>query len=215
MSMPTGGSTAYLASVTDRQLGPAPGIVLRQPLHRVRLSPDGTRRFRDLQVAHATLEAATEGSGVRLLWALPRRDVLLVRADHCALNPAWVVRQSSTSIDQTLTVGDKVSLSMVVNPVRQEFVRGGRGRRRSVPPGDTESWLTSRLPGVEIHECVSQDLGTHGGWRQGVRITVAWRAITARATVTDPAALTDRIGTGLGHAKAYGCGLILCTVASA
>lgn len=40
-------------------------------------------------------------------------------------------------------------------------------------------------------------------------ITIAWRAITATAIITDPDMLQTLIANGVGRAKGYGCGLLV------
>ncbi|WP_166345050.1 type I-E CRISPR-associated protein Cas6/Cse3/CasE [Phytoactinopolyspora limicola] len=172
-------------------------------IHRIHLTRHGTRHMRDLQVAHATISAATNGTTQRPLWAMPTRDLLIVQADTCDLPPN-LIREHHTGT-RPANVEGRIRLAMVINPVVDRD-----GKRTVIPMNDMATWLHQRLSDTaDLHEFDVQDLGQRGGWRNGHRITIAWRAVDAIVTVTNPQRMRHILDNGLGRARAYGCGLVL------
>ncbi|MCK8678376.1 type I-E CRISPR-associated protein Cas6/Cse3/CasE [Streptomyces lichenis] len=137
------------------------------------------------------------------------------------------------TLDRTFRIGDTVDFRTVVNPVRSlpppsgspEKTRGAR-----VPhtrPDHVRTWFTRRLQplgepsvveatgltrlGADAHP---DDLGVRmlpqvssPSPHKGLRLTRA--EIRGKLTVTDPAVFVQVLTRGLGHGRAYGCGLIL------
>src|SRR5699024_10590948 len=102
-------------------------------------------------------------------------------------------------------IGDRIALSAILNPVSRHDQKA-----TTVPIGQTTEWLTPRLRGaVDLEHVEVEDLGCRRGWRGGRMITIAWRAITATAVITDPSMLETLISDGVGRAKGYGCGLLM------
>jgi CRISPR system Cascade subunit CasE len=61
----------------------------------------------------------------------------------------------------------------------------------------------SQEPDLTVHQ-----RQTYSFQRNGSRVTLRVATYDGRLEVTDPGALRTVLTTGLGHAKAYGCGLL-------
>ncbi len=136
------------------------------------------------------------------------------------------------TVDRTFRAGDSMTFRTVVNPThnRPSGTPGPdrpRGRRTAhTRPDHVKNWFVRRLqpPG---EPCKGPDgvtrVGatadeetlavrmlptvTSPGPHTGLRIVRA--EIRGALTVTDPAALVDAMTQGIGHGRAYGCGLLL------
>lgn len=81
---------------------------------------------------------------------------------------------------------------------------------------DAENWWVSRAPaaGLALQSLVSKAPGdavgheSGDGGSKGNRIVHPLTMFDGVAAVTDPAALTNAIVTGVGRGKSYGCGLL-------
>lgn len=107
--------------------------------------------------------------------------------------------------------GCRVRYRIVANTTRQEFVRGGRGRRVAVTGDDAVIWWEERaasaglsLEGAPLVEGASA-LGVR---RSGQRLTFCGHRFEGTATVADLERLVAAVKVGVGRAKAYGFGLL-------
>ncbi|MEV6685109.1 type I-E CRISPR-associated protein Cas6/Cse3/CasE [Streptomyces sp. NPDC051130] len=136
------------------------------------------------------------------------------------------------TVDRTIKTGDVLTFRTVVNPTRSkpsgkpvsEKVRGARVPHSN--PEHVKNWFMRRLQaegkpvtaegglirigatadpaglGIRMLPTVSSP-APHKGLR------IARAEIRGSLTVTDPEALVTALSHGLGHARAYSCGLIL------
>ncbi|MGY0462889.1 type I-E CRISPR-associated protein Cas6/Cse3/CasE [Kitasatospora sp. cg17-2] len=149
---------------------------------------------------------------------------------------ALVEPPHSLVVDRTFRTGDRLDFRTVVNPVSSRPAgpptsgggsTGGRGVRVShTRPDHVKAWFARRLqpagePPVAPDGVVrfGADADTERlalrilpkvssqGPHKGLLITRA--EVRGTLTVTDPQALTAALTQGVGHARAYSCGLIL------
>ncbi|MFF2848435.1 type I-E CRISPR-associated protein Cas6/Cse3/CasE [Streptomyces sp. NPDC058001] len=136
------------------------------------------------------------------------------------------------TLDRTFGVGDTVDFRTVVNPVRSRPAAPGspektRGVRVAhTRPDYVKSWFTRRLqppgePSVAPDGLTRLGADTHPDQlavrmlprisspapHKGLRIARA--EVRGKLTVTDPEAFVGVLTRGLGHGRAYGCGLML------
>lgn len=170
--------------------------------------------------------------GILSTWTIDlKTDALLVVVqsrippDWSAI-PAKALREKPAilQVDTTLRTGDKVTFRTVVNPSSQ-----GRNDKRVVraSPDTPASWFAKRLQPIgedptsptgvtriganaEISTLRTRCLPaaiTTGHTHKGLNIVRA--EISGTLTVTDPPTLVNALTNGIGHARAYSCGLIL------
>ncbi|MEE1768760.1 type I-E CRISPR-associated protein Cas6/Cse3/CasE [Streptomyces sp. JV185] len=136
------------------------------------------------------------------------------------------------TVDRTFHVGDSLTFRTVVNPTHSRPTGSpapdrARGRRTAhTRPDHVKNWFVRRLQPlgdprrasdgvVRIGATTEEEtLGvrmlptvTSPGPHHGLRIVRA--EIRGTLTVTDPAALVESMSQGIGHARAYSCGLLL------
>ncbi|MER5769110.1 type I-E CRISPR-associated protein Cas6/Cse3/CasE [Streptomyces sp. NPDC001985] len=136
------------------------------------------------------------------------------------------------TVDRTFRAGDSLTFRTVVNPTHSRPVSGANGARARgkrvahTRPDHVRNWFARRLQAdgeprsapdglVRIGATADpEDLGvrmlptvTSPAPHQGLLIARA--EIRGTLTVTDPAALVEALTHGIGHARAYGCGLLL------
>ncbi len=136
------------------------------------------------------------------------------------------------TVDRTIREGDGLTFRAVVNPTRSVHMAAPDGtprRGRRSPhstPEHVRNWFTRRLqekgepradPSGVIRIGAAADPETlsvrmlpkvsSSSPHRGLRISRA--EIRGALTVTDPAALVDAMTNGIGHGRAYSCGLLL------
>ncbi|GAA3884806.1 type I-E CRISPR-associated protein Cas6/Cse3/CasE [Streptomyces sedi] len=136
------------------------------------------------------------------------------------------------TLDRTFRSGETVDFRAVVNPVRSKAPPpGGEGRTRGrrvahTRPEHVRKWFARRLQapgepsvapdGLTRIGAVTDPEGvgvrmlpfaSSAGPHRGLRIGRA--EIRGSLTVTDPAVFVEALTRGIGHARAYCCGLIL------
>ncbi len=190
------------------------------------------------QRMHAAVMAAyPPGLGVRPLWRVDRRSrhelllYLVASAEpdltHLVEQAGWPTSAAwdTTAYDHfldSLGPGQAWRFRLTANPVRA--VASGRGRRgKPVPVGSQEKqeeWLRERsaqwgftLEGSPNGVSLTgrgQDVFTRREHvaEKGCRVTITRAQFDGLLTVTDPARLRAALTTGMGRAKAYGCGLM-------
>ncbi|MET9220540.1 type I-E CRISPR-associated protein Cas6/Cse3/CasE [Streptomyces sp. NPDC003300] len=136
------------------------------------------------------------------------------------------------TVDRTIRAGDSLTFRIVVNPTQSrpagpptpERRRGQRtahtrpdhvrhwfarrfqqpGEPRRAPDGVARIGATAEEESLTVRMLPTV---TSPAPHKGLRIARA--EIRGTLTVTDPAALVDAMTQGIGHARAYGCGLLL------
>ncbi|MET9479076.1 type I-E CRISPR-associated protein Cas6/Cse3/CasE [Streptomyces sp. NPDC006638] len=136
------------------------------------------------------------------------------------------------TVDRTFRTGDSLTFRTVVNPTysrpsgppTSDRRRGQRtahtrpdhvgkwfarrfqqpGEPRKTPDGVTRIGITCEEESLAVRMLPTV---TSPGPHKGLRIVRA--EIRGTLTVTDPAALVDALAQGIGHGRAYGCGLLL------
>lgn len=136
------------------------------------------------------------------------------------------------TVDRTYRTGDSLTFRTVVNPTYNRpsgppALDRPRGRRTAhTRPDYVRKWFVRRLQNPSEPRVASDGLTRIGattdeeslavrmlptvtspGPHKGLRIVRA--EIRGTLTITDPAALADAMTQGIGHGRAYGCGLLL------
>ncbi|MFH8557187.1 type I-E CRISPR-associated protein Cas6/Cse3/CasE [Streptomyces celluloflavus] len=146
--------------------------------------------------------------------------------------PALTEAPETLTVDRTFRAGDRVDFRTVVNPVRSVPPPPGspaKSRGTRVPhtrPEHVKRWFARRLQPLG-EPAVAPDGVTRIGAdadteRLAVRmlarvsspaphkgLRIARAEIKGTLTVTDPQAFIAALTQGIGHARAYSCGLIL------
>ncbi|MFF4189084.1 type I-E CRISPR-associated protein Cas6/Cse3/CasE [Streptomyces sp. NPDC001691] len=177
--------------------------------------------------------------GVLSTWSVDLKAAALVLVVQSRVPGDWarIPRAAFTTAPHTITVdrtfktGQAVTFRAVVNPVRSkpagkpgEKVRGARTAHTT--PEHVKRWFTRRLqPAGE--SATADDGVTRIGANAdpdtlGIRmlptvssahrnkpVRIGRAEIRGTLTVTDPETLVGALSNGLGHARAYSCGLIL------
>ena len=155
--------------------------------------------------------------------------------EHLTENAGWRSAPAETAeFDRFLTAitkGQQFDFRVTVNPVKRQFVHGGRGR---ILPHVTEeqqlAWFTQRseqwgfkprdhavaspdgnteksLPALRVIGRGDRQFGKHGD-SQYHTVTQRQVTVVGRLEVTDTALLRASLTAGMGRGKAYGCGLM-------
>ncbi|TNY35117.1 type I-E CRISPR-associated protein Cas6/Cse3/CasE [Thermomonospora catenispora] len=110
--------------------------------------------------------------------------------------------------------GANVHYRIVANATRKLGRNTTAGRPKQVVPlqgAEADEWWRRQADtaGLVLRSLHSRRLDDGTGRRpDNSRVTHARTQFDGTATVTDPKALIDRICTGIGRGKAYGCGLL-------
>ena len=116
------------------------------------------------------------------------------------------VRQTSlTPVLTRLTPGTHVRFRTTLNPVKA--ITGSNHRTAITDPDELTTWALHKLTQAGLTDVILNDDPATDLLRTSA--AKLWTAqYDGHATVTDPAMLTAAIHTGIGRAKAYGCGLL-------
>ncbi|WP_330301590.1 MULTISPECIES: type I-E CRISPR-associated protein Cas6/Cse3/CasE [unclassified Streptomyces] len=171
--------------------------------------------------------------GVLSTWTLDLKEAVLVLVVQSKVAADWGNVPNAAlrdvpqliTVDHTFRAGDTVVFRSVVNPTYSKPRTGPdgqmiRGQRVAhTKPDGVRKWCsrlfgTGDIPGrigaaaepdaisVRMLPAVSSP-ATHKG------LKVARAELRGSLTVTDPKAFVTALSDGIGHARAYGCGLIL------
>lgn len=190
------------------------------------------------QRIHASIEScfppgANAAAGGRPLWRIdhtPRGEALLIaspiKPDMRSLaeqagwqtDGAWETR-AYTPLLETLAAGQQWAFRLTANPVHS--IRKGtwddtkpcaiNGAKRQ------EEWLLKRSAAMgfaiqdgpeDTHQLAIIGQRTHRFARENRKVTIATSTYEGVLTVTEPDLLRAAMTTGIGRAKAYGCGLL-------
>lgn len=136
------------------------------------------------------------------------------------------------TLDRTFRTGDRVDFRTVVNPVRSippppGSPRKTRGTRVAhTTPGHVRNWFAQRLQPLGEPPAAPHGVARIGADADTDRLAVRMLAqvsspaphkglriaraeIKGSLTVTDPDAFVAALTRGIGHARAYSCGLLL------
>ncbi|MDL4770746.1 type I-E CRISPR-associated protein Cas6/Cse3/CasE [Actinomadura xylanilytica] len=119
-----------------------------------------------------------------------------------------------------LREGANVHYRITANATRKLGKNTTAGRPKQVVPlngADADQWWQRQADtaGLVLHSMYSSPLGQVTGKRgDNTRLTHARTRFDGTATVTDPKMLLERIRTGIGRGKSFGCGLLTIAPAS-
>ncbi|MFJ9035938.1 type I-E CRISPR-associated protein Cas6/Cse3/CasE [Streptomyces sp. NPDC102406] len=136
------------------------------------------------------------------------------------------------TVDRTFTTGEPVPFRTVINPTRSKpsgkpVSEGVRGTRTAhTTPEHVKRWFTRRLQPAGEPKTAPDGVARIGATTDpatlGIRmlptissahrnkpVRIGRAEIRGTLTVTDPNTLVEALANGLGHARAYSCGLIL------
>ncbi|MEE1742276.1 type I-E CRISPR-associated protein Cas6/Cse3/CasE [Streptomyces sp. BE147] len=149
----------------------------------------------------------------RLLAAPPER--VLVQAP---VQPEWqplindgrLTRADVFPVEHLLRAGEFIAIRVIANPVLRNLETGKR--LSLTAPHDATDWMRRHLTRIGL-DAAPGDITTSErvritGSRRGRPLTVVCRDTAARGRVRDPELLVQALTTGIGPAKAYGCGLL-------
>jgi hypothetical protein len=181
----------------------------------------------DLCRMHSRIIDATVGmpeGGPRVLWAQPRRDLLVIRAPEL-VTTARLPRGYAASIQhrpwQPPDHPGRWVMNAVLNPARHNKIGGPTANNPGRPYHDGQPvlyktaetqamWLARRIEGANLRGYMVVDAQVaRGRHRTGRTVTARRLSIRAEWQVADPAAMADRLHAGVGMDKTWGCGLTL------
>ncbi|MDI9588954.1 MAG: type I-E CRISPR-associated protein Cas6/Cse3/CasE [Acidobacteriota bacterium] len=138
--------------------------------------------------------------------------------------PTAVTKDYSPLVDH-LEKGQVFHFRLTANPVKQEFVKGGRGKRVGhKTPEHQISWLVDRsgtagfkilqqtlpngsdVPGVDVVRSEQRTFPKRAD--DGRKVSLRVVTFEGVLEVEDPALMRKTLIEGIGRAKAYGCGLM-------
>jgi len=204
-------------------------------LSRVELQPERRETMRALaqpQLLHGAIEQSFSGTRERRLWRmdwLNRRCHLLVLSrnepDFTALlaqfgapdaQPHWETRDYQPLLAK-LENGQSWRFRLKANPIHSVHPEGAQTKRGKVvahvTPTQQKQWLLTRAQALGIGldeetfdvvhtQWYTFDKGAHQ------RVTLRTASFEGLLTVADAERFRDVLQTGVGRAKAYGCGLL-------
>lgn len=185
-------------------------------LTRVTLNP-GDRSVQHVlasqEALHAVVAAATDGSS-RPLWRLEQDRLYIVsntiHKDRLNARLGRPVIESRNDYDKFLNgiqQGQTRGFTITVNPSRISH-----GKRYPLKDADSQmAWLGDKLDtaGASTESVVISNDEVKIFQRKGKDVTVHATTFTGTLRVQDPDRLREAILSGIGKAKAYGCGLLL------
>lgn len=205
----------------------AKSLVDAQEMHRTVMS--GFREWVDEGSSNARSQM-----GVLSTWALDLKEAALILVVQSKVAADWAHVPKGAlrgephfiTVDRTFHVGDTIGFRSVVNPTYskprtapdQQRVRGRRVAHTS--PAGVRKWCARRLGdgngsvgdigGAAAPETISvRMLPTVSSPASHKGLKIARAELRGSLTVTDPAAFVAALSDGVGHARAYSCGLIL------
>ncbi len=135
---------------------------------------------------------------------------------HAALPDSYGTIRSKTltPLLDALAPGRRVRYRIIANATRKLGLNTTAGRPKEVVPlhgPEADAWWQRQAEacGLNLHTLESTPLDQAAGTRRDTnRVVHARTRFDGLATITDPAALSSRLRTGIGRGKAYGCGLL-------
>ena len=150
----------------------------------------------------------------RELWVSPRPDRLVLQyhraVDLHTLPAGYATGHDRHPVRAQWSTGEEIRWALVANPIRKRTTRradGTRGEVRTVT--DPSGWVRAHLPMLRHHRIDVIDQRTAHGRKGQRRVTHSQARLVGTATVLDAGALSAAILGGVGHGRAYGCGLLM------
>lgn len=180
-------------------------------------SPDLPRDAHRIHVGTVALHDGAPRTP-RMLWANPTRGVLVVQGSTPITAERCPWRHSHIGASQPVCAdwqpGDVLKFSLIGNPVKSLRRDQCGGKVRRVPltdPAQRDAWMHRQLGAFFADitadgQPLSPSISARPDGKRPVQTRHLWVGI---ATVADPAALRAAIIGGIGHGKAYGCGLMI------
>lgn len=188
-------------------------------------NPAVAAETRDCHRMHARVAGLFDGlpgfDGARVLWSLPRPDVLLLQgAAPIATThlPDGYAASATTRQVAAPAAGSRVAVSLVGNPTHrprtpEQAVARQRGARTQVPPPQAVAWFVRKLEhalDLDPAKTGSQVLPAARGRRDGAQqVVLARRCFHAEGSVIDQVEFARILLAGVGAGKGYGCGLLI------
>jgi CRISPR system Cascade subunit CasE len=193
-------------------------------------SPDALRDLRDAVRLHRRIMAlfpsglgpqARQNAGILFRIEETQAGVFVLIQSALEPSPAALPRSYGTIRSKPLTPllnalapGRRVRYRITANATRKLGLNTTAGRPKEVVPlhgPEAEAWWQRQAEscGLALHTVESTPLDQAAGTRRDAnRVVHARTRFDGLATITDPAALSSRLRTGIGRGKAYGCGLL-------
>ncbi|MEU8433808.1 type I-E CRISPR-associated protein Cas6/Cse3/CasE [Streptomyces sp. NPDC029216] len=222
-------ATHSVLSLNARHPLVAKSLVDAQEMHRTVMS--GFRGW----VADGDPDARSQ-MGVLSTWSVDLKAAALVLVVQSRIPGDWarIPREAFTAaphiitVDRTFKAGEVVGFRTVVNPTRSKpSSEKGRGTRSAhTTPEHVKRWFGRRLQ-PEGESVIAEDgvvrigavtdtetlgirmLPTVSSAHRSKPVRIGRAEIRGSLTVTDPETLVGTLSNGLGHARAYSCGLVL------
>ncbi len=190
-------------------------------LTRLAINADhsAARSDRDIYRQHQRVAGLFSGLVGRALWMRPSPGMLVVQGPAPIttgmLPKGYALGAEHDDLETVLggfRAGQRVRFTTVVNPTnRPKLVNGQPNRgRRPILETQRDSWFRDYIaPAVMIERLSGQDIGTARGRRQaGPPVTLVWHRFAGEGLIADPVALGRFMVDGIGHGRAFGCGLL-------
>lgn len=196
-------------------------------LTRLQLNPRHREARRDISDVHRLHQRVMSllpdalGDSARAktaaLWRIEPSDqpVLLIQSDpvpDLSALPAGYGTGATKDLSAVFTAirpGLHVRYRICINPVSQH---GNTGKRRVLPRSELPAWWEARSQRIGLenldHPSIHLEPSRTGTTSTGNKLTIAACRIEGIASVTDPDQICEAIRSGVGRARAYGCGLL-------
>ena len=174
-------------------------------------NPVVRRELGDVHMMHARIREWFEGAQRRLLWRSdPTNGLLIVRGGSLATVPTGdYILSMEMNKGRTKFEGD-VKFALKANPTKTNGTQDGSNGQRV--PVDPMKWLERKagLCGFAISTLDKVKTGYVYGVRGGTMLTFFAADYAGKLNVTDAELFSQSIRAGIGPAKGYGFGLMIC-----
>lgn len=187
---------------------------------RLHLSPETVWRLppSGIYAAHQTIAATVDGAA---LWRADGSEALVLSERAPRDTPVWRVAQTKP-FDPQLRRGDALTFSIRANATvsrdgkRHDLVvdavkRGDSRPQREIAAEIYPAWIRRQGDrcGFEVADVVAGRRVRHVGVRRGADLTFWTVDLDGVLVVRDPDLVRATLLSGLGHARAFGAGLLL------
>lgn len=173
-------------------------------LTAVQLRPRHGLDARRLHQAIVTATRQPQDQTPRVLWSAPGPTRIYIR--HNTPIDDFPNGAITATSPYTIHATGDIRITGIINP---DITTRGRRIPLLTEP-DIHDWVTTRLPWVHIHTITTTPIPPATGHKPHTgRVTLHRVGMTVTGTVTDPASAVQAHINGIGHGKAYGCGLLI------
>lgn len=166
--------------------------------------------FVDAGYFHSVLENCFEGERGHPLWQITKNQILMV-SERMPVVPSWFGRAQTKEYNLKISEGSLLHYRIVVNPTVKKD-----GKRIPLNVNKTENypycaadWLVDRL-GKNGAKVLSSDMiENHIGKAKDGKVKFLAVTYEGVLLVEDEEKFDHLLKYGVGHEKAYGCGLLL------